>query len=130
MKLNRRMLERLLILLAVLCPVAIALRLNTYWSELDVKTGFFSGSGISCTVFNVIGFAVFFLCLALSLSKKGVNVGGGVTSAKPREVDSLLVQESGVYEAEEDFPEYFLSGFSKHVSVWNGTFTAFAAASL
>ncbi len=127
MKLNYRTFGRLLILLAVLCPLALVLRLVTYWSELDIKTGFFLSASPSCTVFNVIGFLVFFLCLALSLSKKGRDVGKDQKDFVSEEDDSLLMRESGVYEAEEDFPEYFLHGFAKKASVWGGTFTAFAA---
>ena len=131
MKLDYKLAKKVLLTLAFLSPLAFGLRLYTYWNELEITTGFFSGNGAGCFIYNCIGFAVFFLCLLLALRKKGSFVGSSVapspSSSLQSEEVSLLVQESGVYDAEQDFPQYFLHGFAKKCAIWFGTFSAFAA---
>lgn len=131
MKLDFKLLKRILLILAVLSPLAFGLRLYTYWNELEATTSFFSGNGAGCFVYNCIGFAVFFLCLLLTLRRTGSFVGGSAPiptlPEETEEEDSLLMQDAGVYDAEQDFPQYFLHGFAKKCAIWFGTFSAFAA---
>lgn len=131
MKLDYKLFYRLTLALGVLTPLSFILRIYTYWKELDVTSGFFSGKSAGCFVFNVIAFAVFFLCLLLTYRKKGVSIGSAAVSAPVKtdpEDDSLVVQDGDLDdEVEEEFPQYFLHGFAKRCSVWQGTFSAFAA---
>lgn len=131
MKFDYKLFKKVLIGLGILSPLAFGLRLFTYWQELEVPTGFFSGNGAGCYVFNVFGFAVFFLCLALTYRKKGSYIGSSAVSSAPARVeneDDLLRQEEEVFEeVQEEFPQYFLHGFSKKCAMWFGTFSAFAA---
>ena len=131
MKFDYKMLKKALIAFAVLAPLAFGLRLFTYWKELEVTTGFFSGNGAGCFIFNLIGFIVFFLCLLLTYYKGGsfVGEGDGKSSDPMEEEDDLLRQEEEELfdEVVEEYPEYFLHGFAKKCSVWFGTFSAFAA---
>ena len=128
MKLNYKLLKRLLIFLAVLTPVAFGLRLYTYWKEMDAASYFFRDSGIICSVFNGICLGVFFICLLFSFSKKGVDVSASEGDASPRRkaAEDLLVQDEELFDAEEAFPQYFHKGFAKKACVWNGTLSAFA----
>ena len=131
MKLDYKLFKKIILAFAVLAPLSFILRIYTYWKELDVTTGFFSGNGAGCFVFNVIAFVVFFLCLILTYHKKGSTVGSAVVPV-PRNTalddDSLVVQDSNpLDEAEEEFPQYFLHGFAKECAIWPGTFSAFAA---
>lgn len=132
MKLDYKLFKKLLIAFGVLAPLSFGLRIYTYWKELDVTTGFFSGNGAGCTVFNMIGFAVFFLCLLLTYHKKGSDLAGSqntISTPESKENDALLFQESETYndEDEQDYPQFFLHGFAKKCAVWFGTFSAFAA---
>lgn len=131
MNFDYKMLKKALIAFGFLAPIGLCLRLFTYWKELEITTGFFSGNGAGCFIYNVIGFVVFFLCLLLSLNKRGSFVGASVDKAPSpdEEGDDLLRQEEEELfdEIVEDYPEYFLHGFAKKCSVWYGTFSAFAA---
>ncbi len=126
-----KLFKKALIAFGVLAPIALILRLFTYWKELEITTGFFSGNGAGCFIFNLIGFAVFFLCLLLTYRKGGSFVGeSSVSLSVPEtEEDDLLRQEEDELfdEVEEDYPDYFLHGFAKKCTVWFGTFSAFAA---
>lgn len=133
MKLNFKLYRRILVLLGLIAPLAIALRIFSYWKELDVTTGFFSGNGAGSFIFNLICFAVFFLCLLLTYHKKGSFVGSSSEPAEqvsaPFEEDGdLLRQEEEIFEEEQqEFPQFFLHGFAKKCAIWFGTFSAFAA---
>lgn len=129
MKLNKKLFQKFLFVLAVLAPIAFLLRLFTYWRELEVSTGFFSGNAIGCTSYNVAGFLIFGVCLLFAFSKKGINVSAdpsGFPLDFPEE-DSLLMQEEEEEIEEQSFPEFFLHGFAKKAARWNGTFSAFAS---
>ena len=133
MKLDYKLFKNLLPTFGILALLNFALRVYTYWKELDVTTGFFSGNGAGCVVYNVIAFGVFILCLVLTYRKKGslytenIDTEGGLLALENDE-DSLLVQDGEPYdEVEEEFPEFFLHGFAKKCSIWLGTFSAFAA---
>lgn len=125
MKFNRRLLEKLLILLAILTPVCIALRLFTYWNELNVSTGFFLGASTGCLLFNIFAFLVFFLCLCFSFSKKGKSLNKRRSKAKEvlLKEDELLIQTKRLSDDEDKLT---LSGFDKAVGTWSGTLSAFA----
>lgn len=131
MKFDYKLLKKALIAFAILAPLAFGLRLFTYWKELEVMTGFFSGNGAGCFIFNLIGFIVFFLCLLLTYYKGGSFVGesAGKNSVSVPEEDDLLRQEEEELfdEVVEAYPEFFLHGFAKKCAVWFGTFSAFAA---
>ncbi len=131
MKFDFKLFRRILLGIGILSPLAFGLRIFTYFKELEVPTGFFSGNGAGCFVFNVIGFAVFFLCLLLTYRKGGSFVGSSTAPTVPdvpAEEDDLLRQEEEVFEEEQqEFPQYFLHGFSKKCAMWFGTFSAFAA---
>lgn len=128
MKLNQKLFRKLFFALAALAPIAFVLRLFTYWQELEVSTGFFSGSAVGCTSYNTAGFLVFGICLLFSFSKKGTDVSSDAnpnTPIFPGE-DSLLMQEEEEVVEEQSFPEFFLHGFAKKAARWSGTFSAFA----
>lgn len=125
MKFNKRLFRKALKILYVLIPLMFALRLVTYFSELDVATGFFKGNGAYCTLYNIIGFGVFFLCLALSFTKGGSSTGSNV-SRTPNGEDLFVNKQEG-YDAEEFYPQYFYQGFARKTVVWNGTLSAFCS---
>ena len=132
MKLDYKLLKKFTLALGIASPIAFALRIYTYWKELDVTTGFFSGNGAGCFLFNVMAFIVFFLGLLLTYHKKGSSVGNASVAAPQNSVDpaddSLVVQDGDpLDEVEEQFPQYFLHGFAKMSSIWHGAFSAFAA---
>ncbi|MBE6713516.1 MAG: hypothetical protein E7580_08440 [Ruminococcaceae bacterium] len=130
MKLDYKLFKKMVLPIGILSLLCFGLRIYTYWKELEIPSGFFSGNGAGCFVYNLIGFIVFFLCLMLTLRKSGSSVGSA-TSAAPtptaQEDDSLLMQEENLYAEEQDFPQYFLQGFAKKCAIWYGTFSAFAA---
>ena len=74
MKFNRKLLERFMIALLILSPICIAIRLFTYWNEINAITGFFKGSSVGCLLYNIAAFLVFFLCIIFSLNKKGKSL--------------------------------------------------------
>ena len=134
MKLDYKLYRKLLPFLGILCALAFGLRIYTYWKELDVANGFFAGNGAGCVVFNVLSFAVFFLCLLFTYRKSGTSVGSSTVSVsrtarnEEEDEDSLLINDSDpLDEVEEEFPTFFLHGFAKKCAVWFGTFSALAA---
>ena len=131
MKLDYKIFKKIMMPVGLLCIPCFALRLYTYWKELEIPTGFFSGKGAGCTLYNIVAFVVFFLCLLLTLRKGGSFVGGKTEAPKPTPVetedDSLLMQAENTYDEEEDFPQFFLQGFAKKCAIWLGTLSAFAA---
>ncbi len=127
MNFNRKLLKRLLLCLSIVAPISFALRMFSYFTELDVATGFFKNNGIVCMIYNGIGFLVFGICLLFTRSKKGIPA----ISPKPDSTDvlsddTILMQETHVYGPEKDFPELFHQGFAKKTTVWDGTTSAFA----
>ncbi|MBR4288631.1 MAG: hypothetical protein IKT50_04265 [Clostridia bacterium] len=124
MNFNKQLYRKTIFVFGVLTPIVFVLRLITYFSELDVASGFFHGNGTLCTVYNILGFCVFFLSLFLSFSKKGTPV----SAAKPKSTDEeeLLIHNQEVLDEEELFPQYFHQGFTRKTVVWNGTLSAFA----
>ena len=130
MKFDRKNVNRLFRLLFLLIPPAFALRIYTYWAEIDPKTGFFVRNGAACVVFNALCFLVFLLCLVLAQSK-----GGDINTRKEKEKPALtqedfdqneLLVRNQEQEEEEDYPEFFLQGIARQSAVWSGTRTAFA----
>ncbi len=124
MNFNKRLYRKALFVLGVVTPVMFVLRLITYFSELDVASGFFHGNGILCNIYNVAGFLVFFLSLVLSFSKKGSPVS--TASPKSNENTELLIHRQEVFDEEEIYPQYFHQGFTRKTVIWNGTLSAFA----
>lgn len=131
MNFDYKLFKKALIAFGILAPVALGLRLFTYWEELEVTTGFFSGNGAGCFLFNLAGFIVFFLCLLLTGYKGGSFVGESAAKSsalKVEEDDVLRQEEEELFdEVVEDYPEFFLHGFAKKCAEWFGTFSAFAA---
>ncbi len=110
MNFDYKLYKKILLALGILSPLAFGLRIFSYWNELDAATGFFSGNGAGSFVFNLICFAVFFLCLILTYRKKG---------SFPESFDDA--------EEEQNFFEFFFHGFTRKCATWFGTFSAFAA---
>lgn len=125
MKFNKRLFRKVLAVLGILIPVMFVLRLVTYFTELDVSSGFFKENGTICTVYNGVGFAVFFLSLLLSFSKKGTPTGA--PAARKTGNDELLLHKQEVFDEEEAYPQYFYQGFARKTVLWNGTLSAFSA---
>ena len=127
MNFNRKLLKRLLLFLGVVAPGAFALRMFSYFSELEVTTGFFKNNGTACMIYNGIGFLVFGLCLIFTRSKKETPAEStDPDNADLFSDDTILVHETRVYGPEKDFPELFHQGFAKKTVVWEGTASAFA----
>lgn len=130
MNFDYKLFKKALIVFGILTPLAMGMRFFTYWNELEVTTGFFSGNGAGCFIFNLIGFILFFLCLLLTCHKGGSFVGesGEKKHSPDFEDDDLLRQEGEVFEEiVEEYPEFFLHGFAKKCALWFGTYSAFAA---
>lgn len=144
MKLNRNLLKCMVFLAAILIPVTFALRLYAYWFDLDVATGFFRTNSIACNTANGIGLLFFALCLLLAAIKK--DLPSTEKKAKLAEEDaavfhelydeafSLPKEENLILEDinEDIFEENplqlpLLEGYAKKVSMWTGTFSAFAS---
>ena len=90
MKFNPKPFRLCFRILAFITPFAFLLRLFTYWFEVESATGFFKGQGLSCTLYNVLGFIVFAICFAfVALTKSPV----------PTPENKLV--------PEEDFPEEY-----------------------
>ena len=90
MKFNPKPFRLCFRILAFITPFAFLLRLFTYWFEVESATGFFKGQGLSCTLYNVLGFIVFAVCFAfVALTKSPV----------PTPENKLV--------PEEDFPEEY-----------------------
>ncbi len=129
MKFNQKLFQKILILLGILSPIAIALRLYIYWKEIEVSSGFFVGKAIGCTSYNAVGFFVFGICLILAFFAKKIAPEKEIKEEEfflPEE-DSLLMQDEEETVSEERFPEFFLHGFAKKAASWNGTLSAFAS---
>lgn len=105
--------------------VAAVLRLITYWKELDPATGFFTGSAPFCTIYNVIGFVVFALCLLLSLTK-GEKDEKKRRTPEPEDDSALFVGQDEEVAMEEELPGEFLKGTARKSAVWEGTLSSFA----
>ncbi|MBR3837136.1 MAG: hypothetical protein IKJ74_03235 [Clostridia bacterium] len=130
MKFQHKLYQLTVWLLAVAAVAAVVLRLFTYWTELEGATGFFAGNGTACFIYNVLGFAVFALCLLFSMNKGGSLLSDTPAQAEENSEDRLLAQ------SEEDFFEEMnpsapsakdpLPFFSGAVSTWQGTLSAFA----
>ena len=130
MKFNYKLFGKILFLIGILTPIAFGLRIFTYWKELEIPSGFFLGKGAGCIAFNILCFAVFFLCLFLTYHKNGSSVeSSGESSARHfnSDGDSLLVHNEEIFDEERDFPQFFLHGFARKCAVWFGAFSAFAA---
>ena len=128
MNFDRKLFQRMLILLSMVAVFAVVLRLFTYWQELDPATSFFRASAPACLIYNGIGFVVFFLCLALSMKK------GGDASDVPDASEALTPyyeeddrDEKGFFEEQEneELQGDSLPDFSRRVATWEGTLTAF-----
>ncbi len=124
MKFNKRLFRKFVFVLAILVPIMFFLRIITYFTELSLSNGLFNGNGTICTVYNAVGFVIFFLCLALSFSKKGSDV---YASKVKSESEDLLIHRQEVFDEEEAYPQYFHQGFTRKTIVWNGTLSAFAS---
>lgn len=126
MKFNRSLMEKLLIVFAILTPVTFAIRLYIYWKELDLYTGFFKDTGSGYLIYNVIVLLVFVICLALSFSKKGKSIEKKKRkrSAPSSVEEDILIRTKEVVAPEEE--KMATSGFDKTVSIWSGTLSAFA----
>lgn len=125
MKFNRKLLERFMIALLILAPICIAIRLFTYWNEINAITGFFKDSSVGCLLYNTIAFLIFFLCIIFSLNQKGKNLAKRKkTSKKP-----LFAEEEMIFggkEAEDGEDKLSATGFEKSVSTFEGTLSAFS----
>jgi len=124
MNFNKQLYRKCLLILCLLTPVMFALRLVTYFSDLDVASGFFRGSGTTCLIYNVVGFCFFFLSLLLSFSKKGTLVS--TAAPKSHESEELLIHNQEIFDAEEIYPQYFHQGFTRKTVIWNGALSAFS----
>lgn len=127
MKFDRKNFCRVLILLSFLSLIAFAFRVYTYWKEIEIVTEFFSGSKMICTAYNVLGFFVFFVCLALSQKKGGILLSEKQEPKKKEvwtsdfmteEPDEMIPQEKE--EESENLPD-----FCKKSVLWQGTLSAF-----
>jgi len=130
MKFQRKLYQLSLWILAVAAVCAVILRLYTYWNELEGATGFFLENGSACTVFNVLGFLVFALCLLFSLSKGGILLQDTPEQTEDSSEDKLLAQSEEEFfgETEPATPaKNPLHFFSASVSTWQGTLSAFAS---
>ncbi len=132
MNFDRKSAKRIFQFLGMISPVAIALRLFTYWKEIEIATGFFTGKGTACLCYNVFGFAVFFLCLLMAYRKKNYvktenrrHRDDSVEISPEIGANTLLIQNQEVFEAEEDLPHLFLQGFARKIAIWEGTLSAF-----
>ncbi|MBR5295876.1 MAG: hypothetical protein IKU24_04725, partial [Clostridia bacterium] len=141
MKLNRNLLKTILVLIYILVPFACFLRIHTYWNDLDIYTGFFLEKSLSCTIYNGIGFFVFFLCLLLPFVKKDLPSKKKKEEKLPElfleekeddftfstdEEPAFLDEVASVYETP-PLPLDFLEGPSKKAATWNGTLSAFSS---
>ncbi|MBR5295536.1 MAG: hypothetical protein IKU24_02980, partial [Clostridia bacterium] len=142
MKLNRNLLKSFLIFVCILIPVLWVLKLYTYWNDLDISTGFFFEKSLSCTVCNIIGFLVFFLCLILAFVKKDLPSKQGKKETKIPETSFDEKEDEFTFSTEEEpafldevasayempsLPLDFLEGPSKKAATWNGTLSAFSS---
>ncbi len=134
MKYDRKLFRIIFYFVAILAVPAIALRLITYWTELEINTGFFAKEPTACLIYNGMGFFVFFLCLFFSVQKfirtrekKKKRAENDHTTVAPGiGANTLLMQNQEVHEVEEDLPHLFLQGFARKSAVWEGTLSAFA----
>lgn len=144
MNFNKSLYRKALVILGILTPLMFVLRLITYFSELDMKSGFFHSNGTLCIVYNAVGFSLFFLSLILSVSKKGSPIIFAFDAEKTREavettaesIDFLLEEpeedameellEEKEAEEKGDSPRYFHHGFIREAVTWSGTLSAFA----
>ncbi len=97
MKFDRKLFRCVIFVLSFLSLIAFGLRCYTYWNEIEVATGFFSGNAIACSVYNVAGFLVFFLCLLLSQKK-----GGALLSDAPLAETEKAEEEDLIAHFEEE----------------------------
>ena len=122
MNLNRKALDAAGKILTVTAIVAAVLRLVTYWMEIEANTGFFLKNGTACTVYNVIGFAVFGLALVFSLKKTKETVMPAPVF-QPTET-ALIAEEQEVPVS--TLPESErLSEYPRKIARWNSFVSAF-----
>lgn len=125
MKFNRRLLEKVLIVLAILAPIFFAVRLFIHFTEISVSTGFFKVETSACILYNAVALLVFFVCLCFSFSKKGKSLNKKTRHGKKNSLEEdLLLQSKNLTSPDED--KIVLSGFEKAVGNWHGTLSAFA----
>ena len=132
MKFDRKLFKITLVAISLLCFVSTALRLAVYWKEVDGATGFFSTNGTFCSVYNVIAFVVFGICILLTLKKGGQKISESTRShhrtAMENEVLSASDDEAFFYKEEPIEPvRESLPSFPKKTVCWQGTLSAFAS---
>ncbi len=132
MKYDRKLFKRICTLISAVALPAFILRLVTYWSELEIHTGFFKKAPTACLIYNGIGFTVFFLCLFFAVQKlfhtkeKKRPAPDHTSVASGIGANTLLMQNQEFFEVEMDMPELFLQGFARKSAIWEGTLSAFS----
>lgn len=128
MKLNQKLLIPFFRTVLILGLPAFAVRIFVYWKELDAASGFFTDGGTACLLYNVLGFAVFFLALIFSFSKKGESVEV-ISEEAPidEEAEEILIEEALDPDLAEENRSDALPRFSARCAMWHGTLSAFAS---
>ena len=132
MKFDRKLFKRICGLVSAIALPALVFRLITYWTELEIHTGFFKKTPTACLIYNGIGFFVFFLCLFFAVQKfirtrEKKRVANTHTTVAPGiGANTLLMQNQEFFEVEEDMPHLFLQGFARKSAIWEGTLSAFS----